>query len=57
MKNFTAGRWSGDAQLLWTGGKTGASLELDLTAPSAAAAFTGARSLRPPMLSKCASSR
>lgn len=33
MKNFAGGRWSGGAQLLWTGGKTGASLELDLTAP------------------------
>jgi hypothetical protein len=37
MKNFTAGKWSSGAQLFWTGGKTGDSLELELTAPVAGA--------------------
>jgi hypothetical protein len=37
MKNFAGGRWSGGAQLFWTGGKTGDSLELEITAPAAGA--------------------
>ena len=37
MKNFTGGRWSGGAQFLWTGGKTGDHVELDITAPENAA--------------------
>jgi hypothetical protein len=37
MKNFTSGRWSGDAQLFWSGGKVGDQLEIDLTSPEAAA--------------------
>lgn len=32
MKNFTGARWSGDAQLFWSGGKEGDSLEIELTA-------------------------
>jgi hypothetical protein len=36
MKNFTGTRWSGDAQLFWSGGKIGDTLEIELTAPAAA---------------------
>jgi hypothetical protein len=37
MKNFTGSRWSGDAQLFWSGGKEGDSLEFELTVPEKAA--------------------
>lgn len=36
MKNFTGSRWSGDAQLFWSGGKEGDSLEIELTVPEKA---------------------
>lgn len=36
MKNFKGDHWSGDAQLLWSGGKTGDTLEIEVTAPAAA---------------------
>jgi len=36
MKNFTASRWSGGAQLFWSGGKVGDRLEVELTVPEAA---------------------
>lgn len=48
MAGFPAGRWSGGAQLFWTGGKPGDRLELALDVPAAGtfdvlAAFTMAR--------------
>ncbi len=35
MKNFSGSRWSGDAQLFWTGAKEGDSLEIEVAAPAA----------------------
>jgi hypothetical protein len=35
MGGFKADRWSGDAQLLWTGGKAGETLTLEFTAQAA----------------------
>jgi hypothetical protein len=48
MGGFQAGRWSGDEQLVWTGGKPGDRLELEVDVPSEGthdllAAFTMAR--------------
>ena len=37
MKNFTGSRWSGDAQLFWSGGKEGDTLEIEFTSPEKAA--------------------
>jgi hypothetical protein len=34
MKNFSAARWSGNAQLFWRGGDVGSALEFSLTAPA-----------------------
>lgn len=34
MTSFSNDRWSGDAQLFWTGGKPGAKLVLELTVPA-----------------------
>lgn len=48
MAGFLAGRWSGDAQLFWSGGKPGDRLELSFDVPTSGryevrAAFTMAR--------------
>jgi hypothetical protein len=48
MAGFKAGRWSGDEQLFWTGGKPGDRLELEIDVPAEGtydvlAAFTMAR--------------
>jgi hypothetical protein len=48
MQSFTKDRWSGSQQLFWSGGKPGARLELEFTAPQSGtvevlAAFTLAR--------------
>jgi hypothetical protein len=34
MKGFTKDKWSGDAQLFWTGGKKGDTLTLELEVPA-----------------------
>ena len=48
MVDFKTGRWSGDEQLVWTGGKPGDRLEFEIDVPSEGtydvlAAFTMAR--------------